>query len=156
MPGIRDGSRPRDARPTYRMEDGRPRTIRPATGRPDAASRPDPAPTSRPDPAPTSRPTSAPKSRPDPRPLRIAFGLGAVATASALLTALASPSGGAAAPAAETTVTVPGAPAASVRHVTRYVQLQPGQTAPPQAAVQQATAPPPRVVIVRTRQSGTR
>lgn len=42
-----------------------------------------------------------------------------------------------------------------VKHVTRYVQLAPGQTAPPQAAVVAAPRPTPRVVVVTTtRQSG--
>lgn len=42
-----------------------------------------------------------------------------------------------------------------VKHVTRYVQLKPGQTAPPQAAVVAAPKPTPRVVVVTTtRQSG--
>ncbi len=42
-----------------------------------------------------------------------------------------------------------------VKHVTRYVQLAPGQTAPPQAAVVAAPKPTPRVVVVTTtRQSG--
>ena len=46
-------------------------------------------------------------------------------------------------------------PAPSVRHVIQYVQLKPGQTAPPKAVVKQAPAPPPRVVVVTTtRQSG--
>lgn len=43
----------------------------------------------------------------------------------------------------------------AVRHVTRYVQLKPGQTAPPQASVVPAAKPTPRVVVVTvTRQSG--
>jgi hypothetical protein len=43
----------------------------------------------------------------------------------------------------------------AVKHVTRYVQLKPGQTAPPQAAVVAAPKPSPRVVVVTTtRQSG--
>jgi hypothetical protein len=45
--------------------------------------------------------------------------------------------------------------AAPVRHVTRYVQLEPGQTAPPQASIVPAPKPTPRVVVVTTtRQSG--
>ena len=45
-------------------------------------------------------------------------------------------------------------PQPAVQHVTRYVTLKPGQTAPPQAIVQQQPAPAPRTVIVQTRQSG--
>lgn len=41
-----------------------------------------------------------------------------------------------------------------VHHVTRYVQLQPGQTAPPNTAVQVVPQATPRVVIVTTHQSG--
>lgn len=47
------------------------------------------------------------------------------------------------------------APAPSVRHVTRYVVLKPGQTAPPNAPVLVRPTPTPRVTVVtRTRQSG--
>lgn len=46
-------------------------------------------------------------------------------------------------------------PAPSVRHVTRYVTLKPGQTAPPHASVLVRPTPTPRVTVVtRTRQSG--
>ena len=41
-----------------------------------------------------------------------------------------------------------------VTHITRTVQLGPGETAPPKAIVRQAPAPTPRVVTVTTRQSG--
>ena len=101
------------------------------------------------------RPAAIPKARPDPRPLRIAFGFTALATASALATALAAPGGTAAVPAAQTVVIQPD-PIPSVRHVIQYVQLKPGETAPPQAVVKQAPAPKPRVVVVTTRQSGTK
>lgn len=58
--------------------------------------------------------------------------------------------------AASTTITTTTDGAApSVKHVTRYVQLKPGQTAPPQAPVVAAARPTPRVVVVTTtRQSG--
>lgn len=98
-----------------------------------------------------------PKRRPDPGPLRLAFGLTGLATASALVTAFLVPRGGLDAGAAMTsTVTSADGPAPSVQHVTRYVQLQPGQTAPPNAVVNQAPAPKPRVVVVTTRQSGAK
>ncbi len=103
------------------------------------------------------RPPPVPKARPDARPLRIAFGMGAVAAASALVTALASPPWTSPAPVqAETTITLPAEPLPSVRHVIQYVHLKPGQTAPPRAIVKQAPAPKPRVVIVTTRQSGAK
>lgn len=93
------------------------------------------------------------KARPDPGPLRIAIALTGMATASALVSAFLAPSAGANG-GTTTTVTAADVPAASIRHVTRYVQLQPGQTAPPTALVQQAPAPKPRVVVVTTKQSG--
>ncbi|HEX7473392.1 MAG TPA: hypothetical protein VF323_09940, partial [Candidatus Limnocylindrales bacterium] len=79
-----------------------------------------------------------------------------LAAFSAIATAIASPpGGGTAATTTTTTVQAQVAPAASVKHVTRFVQLQPGQTAPPQAVVQAAPAVAPRVVVVTTtRQSG--
>ena len=52
-------------------------------------------------------------------------------------------------------------PEPSVLHVTRYVTLQPGQTAPPQSSVLVKPQPTPRVTVkvvkkvqVVTRQSG--
>jgi hypothetical protein len=103
------------------------------------------------------RPAPVPKARPDARPLRIAFGMGALAAASALVTALASPPyGGASAADTQTTITQPADPLPSVRHVIQYVHLKPGQTAPPNTVVKQAPAPKPRVVVVTTRQSGAK
>lgn len=79
-----------------------------------------------------------------------------MATASALITAFLGSTAGADAGAAAspTDQTVAAAPSQTVLHVTRYVQLAPGETPPPQAVVQQAPAPAPRVVVVTTRQSG--
>ncbi len=103
-------------------------------------------------------PVPARKPKPDPRPLRLVIGLTGLATASALLTAFLSPATGAeAGTAGTTTVTVlpAGTPdPVPVRHIVRYVQLKPGQTAPPKAVVKQAPAPKPRVVVVTTKQSG--
>ena len=94
------------------------------------------------------------RPRPDPGPLRIAIGLTGLATASALMTTFLTP-------AVASTPATGGAGVAStadtpdaVRHVTRIVRLAPGQTAPPNAVVQQAPAPQPQRVLVRTRQSG--
>jgi len=53
-----------------------------------------------------------------------------------------------------TSTTVSAAPTDAVQHIVQYVQLQPGQTAPPNVIVKQAPAPKPRVVIVTTKQSG--
>jgi hypothetical protein len=94
------------------------------------------------------------RPRPDPRPLRIAFGMVAVAATSALVTALVSPGGDAGPAVTQTTVILPAPATPPVRHVVQYIRLKAGQTAPPSAAVTQAPAPPPRVVVVTTRQSG--
>jgi hypothetical protein len=94
------------------------------------------------------------RPRPDPRPLRLAFGMVAVAATSALATALVSPRGDAAPVVTQTTLVLPAPATPPVRHVVQYIRLKAGQTAPPSAAVTQAPAPPPRVVVVTTRQSG--
>lgn len=96
------------------------------------------------------------KPRPDPGPLRIAIGLTGMATASALMTAFLGSAAGANAGTTVSTsdVVVAAAPPVAVRHVTRYVQLAPGQTAPPKAIVKQAPVPKPRIVVVTTKQSG--
>ena len=102
----------------------------------------------------TSRVPAAKKPRPDPGPLRIALGLAGMATASALVSAFLNPSTGVSAATGGGTDPGGAAGSGSVRHVTRYVQLQPGQTAPSNAVVQAAPTPQPRLVIVRTQQSG--
>lgn len=100
------------------------------------------------------------KPRPDPGPLRIALALTGMATASALATALLGPPAGVDAGAGNPGVgqapgtTAAETPAASVQHVTRVIQLAPGQTAPPKSVVQQQPAPKPRVNVVVTKQSG--
>ena len=85
--------------------------------------------------------------------MRLAGGVIGIATASAIVSAML-------APAPTTTVTTAAiAPADAVPqviHVKQYVQLQPGQTAPPQAVVQQPAAPAPRIVTITTRQSGAK
>jgi hypothetical protein len=104
---------------------------------------------------PAERAGSAPRRpRPDPRPMRLALGMAGVATLSALGTAILVPPQ---APASQATSVTTGQTASTattrVRHVTQYVQLAPGQTAPPQATVEAVPTPAPKVVIV-TRQSG--
>jgi hypothetical protein len=87
--------------------------------------------------------------------MRLLLGLTGLAAMSAIATAIVSPP---AAPDAGTTVNqVPAqvVPAPSIKHQVRYVQLKPGQTAPPSAVVKAAPKPTPRVVVVTTtRQSG--
>lgn len=97
------------------------------------------------------------RSRPDPNPMRLMAGFVGLASLSAIASGLlptvvpAASAGN-----ASTTATIAADPASlPVQHVTRYVQLKPGQTAPPQAAVVAAPKPTPRVVVVTTtRQSG--
>ena len=86
--------------------------------------------------------------------MRLMAGFVGLASLSAIASGLL-PSVLPAAPAvAATTSSIDPAPAA-VKHVTRYVQLAPGQTAPPQAAIVAAPKPTPRIVVVTTtRQSG--
>ncbi len=113
-----------------------PRSLPP---RPTAVARPSPPP----------RPPGA-RGRPDPTGHRVALGFGGVAAASALVSAFLAPTT-APAPATQAVAVVDPAP---VQHVTRYVQLLPGQTAPPNTTVAPAPAATPRVVVVTTRQSG--
>ena len=92
------------------------------------------------------------RARPDPTGLRLALGFTGVAAASAMASAFLAPVVGGSAQSVSVEVPVAAAP---VRHLTQYIQLQPGQTAPPQAVVQQVAAPTPRIVTITTRQSGT-
>ena len=114
------------------------------------------------------------KAKPDPRPMRLALGAGGLAAFSAILAAIVIPPGSFAGSAQSTQPTnqsVSG-PAASpstiqVQHQIRYIQLQPGQTAPPGAKVIDPAAPKPitvvttvpapaaKPVIIKTTQSGT-
>jgi hypothetical protein len=80
--------------------------------------------------------------------MRFAIGVTGLVAATALATSIVRPPVAAPGP----TPTDPPPPAITeplaVRHVTRYVQLKPGQTAPAGAQVVQKPAPSPRVVVV--------
>jgi hypothetical protein len=92
------------------------------------------------------------RARPDPGPLRTLDGFAGFAALSAFGTAIVLPASGAD---PSTAAVVQAAPQPSVVHVTRYIHLEPGQTAPPDSTVQAAPVPTPRTVIVTTtRQSG--
>ena len=96
------------------------------------------------------------RSRPDPGAMRLAVGFVGLATTSAIVSAMLAP-----APAGSTAATTVAAltdtgVAPEVVHVAHYIQLKPGETAPPQAVVQQQAAPAPRIVTVTTRQSGVK
>jgi hypothetical protein len=93
--------------------------------------------------------------------MRFVYGAGAVAAMSVMAVGLVQPDF--AATADQTTGTDPTAdpnavaqaPAdQSVRHVTQYIQLKPGQTAPPGAKVIAADAPTPRIVVTHNAPSG--
>ncbi len=105
-----------------------------------------------------ARPVAAhpPKAKPDARPMRLALGAGGLAALSALAAAIVLPPR----PATSTPVaqipqptegTVTAAPTGTpvqLQRPIRYVQLQPGETAPPGATVIPATAPTPITMIV--------
>ncbi len=133
------------------VPDGRPVQARPSPA--TAVARPGPAAGA----SSEARPRPVARPRPDPNPMRLLAGFVGLASLSAIATGLlptvvATTSAGAGP--SSTTVVADAGPQ-PVRHVTRYVQLKPGETAPPQAAVVAAPRPTPRVVVVTTtRQSG--
>lgn len=130
------------ATPPPRLTSGRPLPPRPAAsaGRPAIPRRP------------VGAGRAPVRARPDPNGHRLVVLFGGVAAASALVTAILTPT----TPATATDQAAAAADPAPIQHVTRYVQLLPGQTAPPDAAVAPAPAATPRVVVVTTRQSGTK
>jgi hypothetical protein len=100
-------------------------------------------------------------SKPDARPMRFVYGAGAVAAMSVMAVGLMQPDFAATAdqPASADGSADPSAVAqapadVAVRHVTQYIQLKPGQTAPPGATVIAADAPTPRVVVTHNAPSG--
>lgn len=89
------------------------------------------------------------RARPDARPMRMALGAGGIAAFSALAAAIVLPPHTAPA-AAQQQATDQGSsptPIQVVRPI-QYVQLAPGQTAPPGATVIDASAPTPITVVV--------
>ncbi len=150
--------------PTSRMPEPNPmRSIRepgasPRNHRQDAGPAPRLLPPAR---SGSTPPARAPRSRPDPNPLRLMVGFAGLASAAAFTTAML-PSVTPQVDAAQTTdqpvaAAVVEQPAPSVQHVTKYVTLQPGQTAPPQSTVIVRPKPTPKVtvkVVTKTRQSG--
>jgi hypothetical protein len=122
--------------------------------------------------APAPAPAHAAKAKPDARPMRIALGAGGLAAMSALVTAIVMPPS----PSVQAPqfVSQPGAPASpaapgtpsTVQRPVQYIQLQPGETAPPGAKVIDPAAPKPitvvttipapaqKPIIIKTTQSG--
>jgi hypothetical protein len=86
--------------------------------------------------------------------MRVLLGSTGLAALSAFATAIIVPPAAGMSSVATAPVSIVVMPA-PVKHVTQYVQLKPGQTAPPRSVVQAAPAPTPRVVVITTtRQSG--
>jgi hypothetical protein len=94
------------------------------------------------------REVRVPKARPDPGPMRLLMGVTGLAAATALATAIVRPNAPTVAPATADASPLPTPPPLVVRHVKRYVQLKPGETAPPGATVVQRPEASPRVVVV--------
>jgi hypothetical protein len=104
--------------------------------------------------APMPAPNHAAKAKPDARPMRIALGAGGLAAMSALVTAIVMPpapsvqipSADQQAGAQQAAPADPGTPS-TVQRPVQYIQLQPGQTAPPGATVIDPAAPKPVTVV---------
>jgi hypothetical protein len=99
----------------------------------------------------TTSTAHAPKARPDARPMRIALGSAGLAAFSALLTAIVMPAKPpVAVPTADTQQAAPAAAGTpiSVQRPVQYVQLQPGQTAPPGATVVDPSGPLPTAIVI--------
>lgn len=127
-----------------------------------------------PGPRPLPHAGSAPKtpqvarSKPDARPMRLALGAAGLAAFSALAAAIVLPPRPVVLPPAGAGNAISGQAggSTSVQRPVQYVQLQPGQTAPPGARVidpaapkpvtivTTVTAPPQKAVTIRTTQSG--
>jgi hypothetical protein len=102
-------------------------------------------------------PVRVTRGRPDPNPVRLMVGVVGLASAAALTSAMLPSISPQAAAAQDTSGVSAAAPQQPVQHVTQYVTLKPGQTAPPQSTVIVRPQPTPQIVtktITRTRQSG--
>jgi hypothetical protein len=101
----------------------------------------------------TMTPIHPPRSKPGPAPMRLALGLGGMAALSALATAIIlPPAAPAAADVAAVDPTDTAAPTATdtpgPTPTVRYVQLAPGESAPPGATVIPANASPGATLVV--------
>lgn len=100
--------------------------------------------------------THAAKATPDARPMRLALGAGGLAALSALAAAIVLPPRPATTaplaqipqPTNERVTAAPTGTPVQLQRPIRYVQLKPGETAPPGATVIPATAPTPITMIV--------
>lgn len=110
-----------------------------------------------------------PKARPDPRPMRLVLVASGLAALSALVAGIVlppKPAALAADPAPQGAADPGSATTLQVQRPVQYIQLAPGQTAPPGAKVIDAAAPKPvtvvttvpaparKPIVVKTTQSG--
>lgn len=109
---------------------------------------PQPARTPVPALTPKAHASHAPKARPDARPMRLALSGGGIAVLSALAAAIVLPPRQAAPAFDNQQAAGPVSTAMQVQRPVRYVQLSPGETAPPGATVIDAAAPTPQTVVV--------
>ncbi len=102
----------------------------------------------------TTQPVHAPaanrvaKSKPDARPMRFALVAGGIATLSALAAAIVLPPRPSPQQGSQVAGPGPTGTPIQVQRPIQYVQLAPGQTAPPGATVIDAAAPTPLTVVV--------
>ena len=96
----------------------------------------------------TEREPRTPRARPDPAPMRLALAVTGLVAATAVAASIIRPPVASPVPAPTDPPPPPTTQPVAVQHITRYVQLKPGQTAPPGALVVQKPAPTPRVVVV--------
>jgi hypothetical protein len=88
------------------------------------------------------------RKRPDPRPMRLAYGAGALAALSVMSVGLVRfAPGNATTEVTASDATAAALPPIEVRHVIRYIHLKPGEVAPPGAKVITPKAPAPEVVV---------
>jgi hypothetical protein len=92
---------------------------------------------------------STPRAKPDARPMRLALSGGGIAVLSALAAAIVlPPQQSAPIVTDQQQVADPLATSIQAQRPIQYVQLSPGQTAPPGAKVIDAAAPTPMTVVV--------
>ena len=89
-----------------------------------------------------------PKSKPDARPMRFALVAGGIAALSALAAAIVLPPRPTPQQGSQVADPQSNGTSIQVQRPIKYVQLSPGQTAPPGATVIDAAAPTPLTVVV--------
>ncbi len=87
------------------------------------------------------------KSKPDAGPMRIVLGSTGLAILSAIASAIVAPPRPSSAGPAQASGNAPAGTPTTVEQPIQYIQLLPGQTAPPGAKVIDAAAPTPQVIV---------